>query len=65
MCLHFKEFNSADWLEVSNKYHEKWNMPHVLGSVDGKHVAIECPDNAGSAFFNHKVNFISIQILRN
>lgn len=29
-------------------------MPHTLGSIDGKHVRIQCPPNGGSVFYNYK-----------
>ncbi|XP_055308267.1 putative nuclease HARBI1 [Sitodiplosis mosellana] len=35
-------------------FYSKWNYPNVCGAIDGKHVRIRCPSNAGSAFFKHK-----------
>ena len=29
-------------------------MPHVIGAVDGKHVAMECSKNTGSLYHNYK-----------
>ncbi|XP_067947142.1 uncharacterized protein [Watersipora subatra] len=29
-------------------------MPNVIGALDGKHVAIECPSGGGSLYYNYK-----------
>lgn len=32
--------SAARWLEVSREFEEKWNFPHCIGALDGKHVVI-------------------------
>lgn len=48
-----------EWKEVSREFFSKWNFPHCIGAMDGKHVGIKCPANSGSNFYNYK-NFFSI-----
>ena len=31
-----------EWKNISNKFEELWNFPHVTGAMDGKHIRIEC-----------------------
>ena len=37
----------ADWKQISGEFLELWNMPHVVGAIDGKHIAMDCPKTLG------------------
>lgn len=43
-----------DWRTVARGFSTRWNFQHCLGAIDGKHVAIRCPRNAGSLYYNYK-----------
>ena len=47
------------WLQLANDWYERWNFPHVIGAIDGKHVACKAPPNSGSEFYNYK-GFFSV-----
>ena len=51
--LHFPT-TTQEWLDIARIFEERWNFPHSLGALDGKHVAIRCPRNGGSLYFNYK-----------
>ena len=37
-----------DWLKIAEEFQKTWNMPHVIGCIDGKHIRIECPKLSGT-----------------
>lgn len=45
------------WREIAREYDVAWNFPHCVGSVDGKHVIMQNPENSGSMYLNYKGTF--------
>ena len=43
-----------EWLEIALKFEEKWNFPNWVGAIDGKHIVMQPPANAGSYYYNYK-----------
>jgi hypothetical protein len=55
--LVFKKWTENYLKRISEDFITKWDFPHTIGAIDGKHVNIKCPNNSGSSFFNYKKNF--------
>lgn len=49
----------AGWRQLSQDWYNRWNFPHVICAMDGKHVACRAPPNSGSDNYNYK-GFYSI-----
>ena len=38
---------AEDWKKIANTFGEKWNFPHALGVIDGKHIVMQAPARGG------------------
>ena len=44
-----------EWRRVADQFGTRWQLSHALGAIDGKHIAIRCPRQGGSLYYNYKV----------
>ena len=54
--------SAEEWKTIVQEMLNEWDFPNCLGTLDGKHTAIECPANSGSEFYNYK-KFFSIVLM--
>ncbi|VEN58845.1 unnamed protein product [Callosobruchus maculatus] len=45
---------SEGWLKIAREYEEKWNFPHCIGALDGRHICFSAPISSGSFYHNYK-----------
>lgn len=37
----FRQFTEDNFIEVASGFEERWNFPHCIGAIDGKHTIIQ------------------------
>lgn len=53
---------AAEWIEIAEEFETKWQFPHCLGAIDGKHINVQPPQHSGSIYRNYKQRF-SVQMM--
>ncbi len=43
-----------EWLAIAKKFYERWQFPNCIGAIDGKHIVMQPPGDAGSKYYNYK-----------
>ncbi|XP_055858328.1 uncharacterized protein LOC129920846 [Episyrphus balteatus] len=54
MPIYLSELNDTEYHQICTEFWIMWNMINCCGAIDGKHIAIQCPPNSSSNFFNYK-----------
>ena len=51
-----------EWKELEMEFRIRWNIPHSLGDLDGKHVGLKKPKNSGALYHNYKGLFSVVML---
>ena len=46
----FPPTTEQDWRQLADEWYQRWNFPHTIGAIDGKHVACKAPPDSGSEY---------------
>ena len=46
--------NPDEWRAKEELFNSRWQFPHTVGALDGKHVSIRKPNKGESMYFNYK-----------
>ncbi|XP_055920834.1 putative nuclease HARBI1 [Eupeodes corollae] len=53
---------NEEWINIAKGFEFRWQFPHSLGAIDGKHVAFRASRGHGAIYYNYK-GFNSIILL--
>ena len=51
---------SNEWKLVAENFVQRWDFPHFLGAIDGKHVVMKAASNTGPLYYNYKGTFSTV-----
>ncbi|KAJ8936919.1 hypothetical protein NQ318_012540 [Aromia moschata] len=58
--IYLPEPTRAIWEKSAKGFEDIWRFPNCIGSIDGKHVTIKCPNKTGSQHFCYLHNHVLI-----
>jgi len=60
--LYLPQPTTEMWKTIARRFKERWQFPHCIGALDGKHIMIKKPAKSGSSFFSYKQIFSVVLI---
>ncbi|XP_046582879.1 uncharacterized protein LOC124290210 [Haliotis rubra] len=60
LAITLRFLDSEEWASTEEVFRNRWNIPHAVGALDGKRVAINKPAKSGSLY--HK-GFFSVVLM--
>ena len=55
--------STEEWFKIANVFEEKWQLRNCLGAINGKHLVMQPPANAGSRYYNYKHSHSNILLV--
>lgn len=55
--MYLPEPTTEIWEKSAEGFNNVWQFPNCIGSIDGKHVTIKCPNKTGSTYFCYLKKF--------
>ena len=46
--VYLAQLDTNGWQPILIDFEDIWNLPNVLGALDGKHISIACPLDSGT-----------------
>ena len=46
--------NTEQWLNIADRFYQRWNFPNGIGAIDGKHIVVQQPSDSCSHYRNYK-----------
>ena len=43
--------STEEWEYIACDFHATWNLPHVVGAIDGKHIRVQCPNQSSDFLY--------------
>lgn len=57
--IYMPELTTEHWASIAHGFEEKWQFPHCVGALAGKHITLKKPRKSRFSFLNYKQYFFN------